>query len=118
MPAQTRHATSTEARREKRRNAARRSSGAAGQTTATSWTSPPIQSVAAERWIQSASSESHDEPASAAEWPESERPDAKPSPSKNAGQRKSVRSGSHERESSAATNAKPSVIAMKASPKR
>src|SRR2546423_15534614 len=105
MPAQTRHATSTEARREKRRNAARRSSGAAGHTTATSWTSPPIQSVAAERWIQSASSESHDDPASAAEWPESERPDAKPTPSGKAGQRKAVRSVSHPRESRAAESA-------------
>ena len=41
---------------------------------------PPIQRQAAERCAQSASSDFHDEPASAAEWPDSESPDTNPRP--------------------------------------
>ena len=108
----------TVARREKRRKAFRRSSGSSGQTTKASCTSPPTQSDAAARCAQSASCESHDDPASAAEWPESERPEANASESANAGQSSTVRSVSQARKTSALTSANPSVIATKAVPKR
>src|SRR5207244_11084894 len=109
VPAAIRSATSTVATLENRRKADLRRSGASGSTTTASCTSPPIHRHAAERWTQSASSDFHDAPASAAEWPESESPDANPSPSRKAGNKKTLRSVSHDRKSSAVTSAKPSV---------
>jgi hypothetical protein len=58
---------------------------------------PPSQRHAAERCTQSASCDFHDAPASAAECPDSERPDAKPSATANAAQSSAVRSRSHAR---------------------
>src|SRR5205823_1804683 len=101
-------AISPDANREKRRKAVRRSAGAFGQTTKASCTSPPIQRAAADRCAQSASSERHDEPGSTAEWPESERPDAKPIPSRSAGQSSSRRS----------SNLKPSPPSSRASERK
>src|SRR5665647_3674347 len=118
VPAASSRATSTVARREKRRNATRRRSGAAGQTPATSCTSPPTQSAAALRCTQSASSESREWPASAAECPDNESPDANASPSTNAGHSSACLPVSHARYSRAATSAKPSSIVMNATPKR
>ncbi len=106
------------ARREKARNAPRRASGISGQTTSPSWTRPPIQRQAAERCAQSASSDFQEEPASAAEWPDSESPEANARPRTKAGHRNAARSVSQARKRSAATSAKPSVIAMNAVPKR
>jgi hypothetical protein len=108
----------TVASRENDRNAGRRISGSSGQTTNASWMRPPIHRHAAERCAQSASCDFHEEPASAAECPESDSPDAKPRPSKNASQRSAIRSVSQARKRNALTTAKPSVIAMKAVPKR
>src|SRR6266545_3391202 len=84
----------------------------------TSSTSPPIQRQAAERCAQSASSDFQEEPASAAEWPDSESPEANARPRTKAGHRNAARSVSQARKRSAATSAKPSVIAMNAVPKR
>ena len=67
-----------------------RSAGAV-RKTASSMTSPPTQSDAAERCTQSASSDHFDAGGSTAECPESERPDARPSESASAGQRKRAR---------------------------
>src|SRR5437016_14081164 len=108
----------TVASRENASSTARRASGSSGQTTAVSCTSPPIQRQAAERCAQSASSDFHDEPASAAECPESESPEENARLSKKAGHRSTVRSVSQARKSSAETSAKPSVIAMNAAPNR
>src|SRR5207249_9419633 len=118
LAAERRRTRSGVASVEKRRKALRRSSGASGQTTKASWTSPPTQSEAAARCAQSASSENQDEPASTAEWPESERPEAKPSASTRAGQRRTRRSVSQARKSNALTSANPSVIVTKATPNR
>src|SRR5919204_460751 len=98
------------ARREKRRNASRRSSGASGQTTKAIWTRPPIQSEAAPRCAQSAKADSDDEPGPAAEWPESESPEAKPSASRKAGHKNARQSKSQPRNKRALTSANPSVI--------
>src|SRR3954451_23589204 len=106
------------ATREKLRKARRRSSGSSGQTTKASCTSPPTHSDAAARWAQSASCESQDDPASAAEWPESERPEANASDNASAGQSGQVRSVNQARKTSALTSAKPRVIVTKAVPKR
>ncbi len=95
----------TVATREKRRNALRRSSFAVGQTTTASITSPPTQIDAAARWTKSASSESHDAPASTAECPERLSPDSNTSASTSAGQRSRIRSVSQARNTSAATTA-------------
>ena len=57
--------------REKRRNAARRRSGASGQTTTASVSTPPTQSIAVTRWTQSAISPSSVEFGSVAWCPES-----------------------------------------------
>src|SRR5438876_362077 len=80
MPAASKSATSTVANNEKRKKAGRRNSGASGRTTSASWTSPPTKRQAADRCTQSAISDVQDEPASAAECPDNERPDANPSP--------------------------------------
>src|SRR5256714_8210222 len=108
----------TVASREKASSTVRLASGSSGQTTSVSWTSPPIQRQAAERCAQSASSDFHDEPASAAECPESESPEENARLSKKAGHRSTARSVSQARKSSAETSAKPSVIAMNAAPNR
>src|SRR5919198_2032500 len=97
MPATSNTPTQTVASREKARNAERRASGISGHTTSASWTRPPIQRHAADRWTQSASSDFHDEPTSAAECPDKERPEANASPSTNAGQSSTARSVSHDR---------------------
>src|SRR5512141_801597 len=96
---------------EKARNVVRRASGTSGQTTTASWTRPPIHRHAAERWAQSAISDFHEEPRSTAEWPDNERPETKPSPRTNAGQRRTVRSVSQARKRNAVASANPSVMA-------
>src|SRR5436309_14633254 len=103
-PAASSTPTQTVASREKDKNADRLSSGMSGHTTRVSITSPPIQSVAAERCAQSASSDFQEEPESAAEWPESESPDANPRPVRKAGQSSTVRSVSQARKSKAETS--------------
>src|SRR4249919_3162339 len=118
MPAESSTTIKTVASFEKRMKASRRNPGAAGQTTNASMRSPPTHIEAAARCAQSANSDSRDEPASTAEWPESERPEAKPSESAKEAQSRDVRSVSHARNRSAATSANPSVIATKAVPKR
>src|SRR6266511_5620436 len=110
--------TRTAASCEKRRKASRRSAVAVGQTTKASCASPPTQRQAAERCTQSASSERHEEPVSTAECPESERPEQSTSPSTRAGQSSTGRSVSQARKRIAPSSAKPSVITMKAVPKR
>src|SRR5207237_9995879 len=99
-------------------HAPHRSPAPSRQTTTASSTSPPTQSEAAVRCAQSASSESHDEPESTAEWPESDRPEAKPIASRKAGQSSTVRSVSQARKRNALTSANPRVIATNAVPKR
>src|SRR5919204_3352187 len=110
-------ATSTGAMRAKRANAVRRRSGA-DSTVMSSITKPPAQSDAALRWTQSAKADQEEEFGSADECPESEKPDAKPSATANAGQSRTIRPVSQARKTSAMTTTKPSVIATKAVPKR
>ena len=118
MPAVSTTATSTIARREKRKNASRRSSGAPCQTSATIVARPPIHSDAPVMCTQSATSVSHDEPASRPSWPDTERPAVNAIEPTNAGTSNATRSVSHERKISARTTEKPSVMTMNAWPKR
>ena len=67
---------------------------------------------------QSATSVSHDEPASTPSWPETESPAVRTIESTNAGTRSATRSVSHDRKISASTTANPSVMTMNAWPKR
>src|SRR5262245_9613582 len=104
------------ARRAKRRNDSRRSSGDVGQTQAASITSPPAQRTAAERCTQAASAVNQDE--STAEWPERESPDSNTSARANAPHRNARFPNHQAMKSIAATQVKPSVIAMNACPNR
>src|SRR5206468_975406 len=88
------------------------------KNTTTSMITPPTHREAAERCTQSASSDHFEEPRSTAEWPDSDSPEAKARERANAAQSRGRRSVSQLRKSSAATRANPSVIAMKALPKR
>ena len=71
VPAITSTATSPTAIREKRRKAVRRRSGASGQTTTASVSTPPTHSIAVTRCTQSATSPTSDAFGSVAWWPES-----------------------------------------------
>ena len=71
VPATTRTPTSPIAIREKRTKAARRRSGASGQTTTASVSTPPTQSIAVTRCTQSATWPSTDAFGSVAWCPES-----------------------------------------------
>ncbi len=73
-----------------------------------------MQAVA--RCTQSAVSDLHEAPASTAEWLDNESPEQRMSATASAGHRIAVLSVSQARNTSAATSARPSVIAMNAIP--